>query len=357
MNQKVEQILIYGANGYTGQLIIEHAITQGFSPVLAGRNQQQIELLAQKYALSYRVFSLENLETVIENLESFHVLIHCAGPFSATAKPMMLGCIAAKTHYTDITGEIAVFELAQQLNQQAQKAGIVLCPGVGFDVIPTDCLASQLKQQMPDAIELSLAFDSGSQMSPGTAKTSVEGLGGGGKIRKNGQITQVPLAYQCRVIDFGQGPKNTVTIPWGDVSTAYHSTGIPNIQVYIPISPKRAKGMKRLNWFRWFLKTQWVQNKMKAKIAKTTQGPDQQQREKLKTYLWGEVINAKGEKLQGRFETANGYTVTYLGAVAIAKYLLEYQGTGGAFTPSKLVDNQLVQRLEGTTATQFQKIE
>ncbi|WMS88300.1 saccharopine dehydrogenase family protein [Pleionea litopenaei] len=350
----MSNILIYGANGYTGQLIVDTAHKQQLQFTIAGRNATAIEQLANHYQCPSLAFDLSNHEVLTNHLKAFDMVIHCAGPFSATAEPMMQACLASQTHYLDITGEIQVFERAQQLNQRAKDAGIVLCPGVGFDVIPTDCIASQLKEKLPDATHLKLGFDSGSGLSPGTAKTSIEGLGQGGKIRKNKQIVQVPLAYRCETIDFGNGEKNAMTIPWGDVSTAYHSTGIPNIEVFIPISPRRAKSLRRLNWVRWVLGLSPVQNYLKKKIAKSSKGPNEEQRAKLETYVWGEVRNAAGKTVTARIKTANGYELTHLGAVEVAKFLTDYQGNGGAFTPSKLIDSHLVERLEGSSEVSFE---
>lgn len=127
--------IIYGANGYTGELIAREAVRQGLKPTLAGRNKAKVEALAQELGLGYKAFGLDNVDAVSEQLQGFKLVMHCAGPFSATSKPMMEACIKAGAHYLDITGEISVFELAQSLNSQAEKADIVLCPGVGFDVI------------------------------------------------------------------------------------------------------------------------------------------------------------------------------------------------------------------------------
>lgn len=353
MSGQNKQLMIYGANGYTGKLIAKQAVDKGYQPVLAGRNQMVIEALAKELNLPCRVFSLNFEREVAEQLADIYLVIHCAGPFSATAEPMMKACIQSNTHYTDITGEISVFELAQSFHQQAKTAGIVLCPGVGFDVIPTDCLASLLKEKMPNATHLALGFDSGSSMSPGTAKTSIEGIASGGRVRKNGEIIQVPLAYKERQIDFGDGSKNAVTIPWGDVSTAFYSTGIPNIEVYIPISPKGAKYMRKMNWFRWLVRLKFVQNKMKQQVTKTAKGPNELQREKLRTFLWGEVTNDAGEKITGRIETCNGYQLTYIAAVEVAEFLLNNQVDGGAYTPSKLIDNQLIFRIPTTSDVVF----
>ena len=354
MTKEPKQFMIYGANGYTGELIAREAVQRGLRPVLAGRNKTAIEAIAKELGLPSRIFALSFEDEVAENLTDIDVVIHCAGPFSSTAEPMMNACLKSKTHYTDITGEINVFELAQSMDQAAIKAGIVICPGVGFDVVPTDCLASLLKQKMPDATHLSLGFDSGSGLSPGTAKTSIEGIASGGRIRRDGKIKRVPLAYKQRTIDFGNGKKNAVTIPWGDVSTAFHSTGIPNIEVYIPMSPKAANGMRKMNWFRWLVKIPLIQSKMKEQAEKKSRGPNLEQRNKLRTSLWGEVKNAAGETVTGRIETCNGYQLTYLAALEVNNYLLEAGDLkGGAYTPSKLINNQLIFQIEGTTEIVF----
>jgi short subunit dehydrogenase-like uncharacterized protein len=255
---------------------------------------------------------------------------------------MMDACLQAKAHYLDITGEIAVFELAQSKNAQAQQAGVVLCPGVGFDVIPTDCVAAALKKALPDATHLALGFDSRSGFSPGTAKTSVEGLAQGGKVRRDGKIVTVPLAAKVRRIDFGDGEKLAMTIPWGDVSTAYHSTGIPNIEVFIPGSPAMIANAKRANYFRWLLGLGFVQDLIKSRIANTVKGPSEEVRAKLPTHVWGEATNAKGEKKTARIRTANGYSLTVTGSLAVVDFLLKNKPAGGSYTPSKLVGADLV---------------
>lgn len=337
--------MIYGANGYTGELITREAVRRGQKPVLAGRSLEKVQVLASELGLEAIGFSLDNVEQATQRIQGYSLVLNCAGPFSATAEPMMKACLGARAHYLDITGEIAVFELAQSLNDEARSAGIVICPGVGFDVIPTDCVAASLKAALPDATHLALGFDSRSGFSPGTAKTSVEGLAQGGKVRRDGKIETVPLAYQVRRIDFGDGEKDAMTIPWGDVSTAYHTTGIPNIEVYIPGSPGMIKSAKRANYIRPVLGFGFVQNLIKARIAKTVKGPDEEARAKMPTFVWGEATNAKGETRTARIRTANGYSLTITGSLAVIKHLMKNQPAGGAYTPSKLVGTDLVTHL------------
>lgn len=341
--------MIYGANGYSGELIAREAVARGLTPVLAGRSREKLDRLARELKLESRVFTLDDPEAIKHNIKSKHLVLHCAGPFSATAKPMMQACLAAHVNYLDITGEITVFELGASLHEQARRAGIVIVPGVGFDVVPTDCLAAALKQAMPDATHLALGFDSRSGFSPGTAKTSVEGLSLGGRIRENGAIKTVPLAFRTRRIDFGGGEKLAMTIPWGDVSTAYHSTGIPNIEVYLPASPGLVKRLKRLNWIKPLLGLNFVQTRMKRKIERSVLGPDQETRDRTPTHVWGEVNNAKGDTLVGRVTTPNGYTTTMLGALGVAEYLLTHDAAPGFHTPSLLMGPDFVTQLPGVS--------
>ena len=337
--------MIYGANGYTAELIAREAARRGLRPVLAGRSRDRVEPLADELGLEARCFGLDDAAQTARQIEGHFIVLNCAGPFSATARPMIEACLRARAHYLDITGEIAVFEFAQSLGARARDADVVVCPGVGFDVIPTDCLAASLKEALPDATHLALGFDSRSGMSPGTAKTSVEGLAQGGKVRRDGKIVSVPLAFKVRRIDFGDGEKDAMTIPWGDVATAYYSTDIPNIEVFIPGSAATIANARRANWFRPLLGLAWVQKLLKARIAKTVKGPSEEKRARMPTFVWGEASNARGEKKIARIRTANGYSLTVTGSLAVVEYLMKNKVAGGAYTPSRLVGADLVMRL------------
>lgn len=339
--------MIYGANGYTGELIAREAARRGLRPTLAGRNTLAIEKLATELKFDFRIFDLDTVENALDGITEMQLVLNCAGPFSITAEVMMTACLENKSHYLDITGEIDVFELAQGLSSQAKKKKLIFCPGVGFDVIPTDCVASTLAKQMPDATHLRLGYDSRSGLSAGTAKTTVEGMKNGGRIRQNGEIIPVPLAYKTDEINFGKGTKLAVTIPWGDVSTAFHSTGIPNIEAYIPTSTKSIRMMKAANLAKPILGMGLVQDMLKKQAGKVS-GPSLQERQENPCYVWGEVTNSEGKKKVARIKTANGYEVTIHGSLAIVCHILmERNLTGGAYTPSLLMGENFIERLEG----------
>lgn len=340
--------MIYGANGYTGELIAREAVARGMKPVLAGRNQAKVERLARELKLDWRIFDLDDVAHIAEQLQGTKVVLLTAGPFSATSAPMVQACIRAGAHYLDITGEIDVFEQAFAHDGAARRAGIVLCPGVGFDVIPTDCAAAALKEALPDAVTLSLGFDTPVSLSPGTMKTTLESAPQGGRVRRNGQLVQVPLAHEVRRIDFGRGERLAVAVPWGDVSTAFHTTGIPNVTVFVPASRLAIVGMKLGRVTTPLLRLRWVQGLLAAFVSVAVKGPDEAARARMPAHVWGEAMNASGERRTARVQTANGYSLTVPGALAVTTHLLEHGDTPAGFTtPSRLMGHGLLAQLPG----------
>lgn len=337
--------MIYGANGYSGELIAREAARRSLKPVLAGRNASQVTALADELGLRHRIFPADTAD-----LSGMTLVLNCAGPFSATARPIIARSLAAGVHYLDITGEIDVFEHARSLNSEARAANVILCPGVGFDVIPTDCLALALKQALPDATSLSLGFQSQSLKSPGTAKTTVEGIGGGTKIRRNSVIRSEPLGIRARRIDFGLGPRLAVAVPWGDVSTAYKTTGVASITVYLAVAPSFRFAMLASNVLAPILRLPAIRKWMLAKAGAAV-GPDAIARQSDPTYLWGEVRNASGKARTARLRTANGYDVTINGSLAVVRHIMEADRLEpGYTTPALLCGAGLIESLPASSA-------
>lgn len=335
--------LIYGANGYSGELIAREAARRGLKPILAGRNAGQVTALADELGLSFRIFSADRAD-----LSGIALVLNCAGPFSATAQPMIAAALAAGVHYLDITGEIDVFEHARSLDAEARVAKVILCPGVGFDVIPTDCLALALKQALPDATSLALGFQSQSIKSPGTAKTTVEGIGTGTKVRRKGIIRTEPIGFRSRRIDFGLGARLAVAFPWGDVSTAFKTTGIPSITVYFAVTSSFRLAMLVSNMLAPILRLPPIRKRMLAS-ASAAVGPDAPTRQNAPTYVWGEVRNALGKTRTARVRTANGYDVTIHGALAVVLHIMEADTLEpGYTTPALLCGAGLVETLPGS---------
>ena len=345
--QLMPNFLIYGANGYTGELITRFAVERGLRPIVAGRNAAAIKALGEKHGLEYRVFSLDETAALDAALQEVDMVLHCAGPFSITSRPMGEACLRNKKHYTDITGEIAVFEACAAADQKAKDAGIMVMPGVGFDVVPSDCLARHLKDRLPSATNLSLAFYGMGRMSHGTQATMTMNVGRGGAVRRDGKIMHVPAAWRTREIDFGEVKKTGVTIPWGDVSTAFYSTGIPNIEVYTIVPPSALRTMKMSRYIGWLFATGPVQKYLQGKIPPG--GPSDGERAKGKTLLWGEASDNDGNRVESRMTGPEGYTITAIAALNIAEKILAGNFTPGYQTPAKAYGADLVLEIEGVS--------
>jgi len=339
--------LIYGANGYTGELISRLAVERGGKPMLAGRNAAALGALAKELGLESRAFELSDPAGVAAGLLGARVVLHCAGPFSRTSRPMADACLRARVHYLDITGEARVFEALAARSDEARAAGVMLLPGAGFDVVPSDCLAAHLKRRLPSATHLSLAFRSQGGVSRGTATTMIENIDKGGLVRRAGRLVQVPAAYKSRRIDFGRGPRLAVTIPWGDVATAYHSTGIPNIEVFTTVSATARLGMIASRALRPLLGSAAVKGFLLSRLDARPAGPSQATRATARAFLWGEVTDGEGRRAVSRLVTPEGYTLTARTALAIVERVLSGAAPAGFQTPSMAYGADFVLGIEG----------
>jgi short subunit dehydrogenase-like uncharacterized protein len=343
--------LIYGANGYTGSLIARAAVARGHGPIVAGRHTEPLTTLARELGLEHRIFTLDSPDAVVESIRGMRLVLHCAGPFAHTSKPMADACLRTGAHYLDITGEVGVFESLAARDQEARAAQVMLLPGVGFDVMPSDCLAAHLRRRLPSANRLALGFQTFGQASRGTAITMAENIAGGGLVRQDGVLRAVPAAWKTRVIDFGAGPTKAITIPWGDVSTAFHSTGIPNIEVYTaaPLGLRlAARASRRLGWL---LSSRFVQRFLKRRIQARPAGPSDEERAQGKSFLWGEAEDAAGHKVVSRLRGPEGYTMTVRAALAVVERVLAGESAPGFQTPSKLYGPDFILGLESIVRT------
>ncbi len=342
--------MIYGANGYQGSLIAREAQRRGSAPILAGRHASTVTRLGEALGLETRSFELADPKTIAGHLAGVTAVLNCAGPFSATSAPLLAGCLQSGAHYLDITGEIDVFESIFARSAEIREAGIVALPGVGFDVVPSDCLAALLHRALPDATSLRMAFMSHhGRLSPGTARTTIEGIGAGLRVRKDGKIVEVPA--QARRIRFAERPRDAVGISWGDIATAYYSTGIPNIEMFIGATPAQKTLLQPPRPVRWVLKRRPVQAMLKGVVRWRIKGPTEAERLRDEMLLWGEVSNVAGQRRVMRLRTPEGYATTTETALAAVNGLLTRQLAPGVYTPSLAFGPEFVLGIAGVSLT------
>lgn len=342
--------VLYGANGYTGQLIARLSKTYGLRPLLSGRNKEAIQPLAEELGFDFHITDLNNAAELDQLLHGQKLVIHAAGPFSRTAKQMVEACLRNHVHYTDINGDISCFELVKTYHDQAKNSGCMLMPGIGFDVVPTDSVAKKLSDSFPNIETLQLAFASiGSTVSHGTATTMAEKLGEGGARRVNGKISKVPLGQHGMYVDFGKKHLFVMSIPWGDISTAFHTTGIPNIETFFAVKPSVYKWMKFQRYFNWILQMNSVRNYIKKKIDQRPAGPDEKMRETGMSLVWGKGINNLGESKIVKLIGPEGYTFTAHASLLIAKEILQGNWSAGYQTPAGQFGSELVLKVPGVS--------
>lgn len=303
-------VLIYGATGYTGNLVALHARETGLPFEIAGRNAIEVAAQAAELNVPFRVFALDDPAAVRAGLAGVTAVLNCAGPFAATAHALMDACIASGVHYLDITAEYKVYALAEALSARALDANVMLLPGVGWDVVPSDALALYVAAKVDRPQRLRIALQVANSMSRGSASSVAEILGVGLLARVDGAIAATPYAAPAR-FDFGAGPVECLPLSFGDLVTAWKSTAIPNIAMYVHIKD----------------------NVLPDGVAAMPDGPSLAERIANRASAVAEVTGIDGTVARARIDTVNGYTYTPLAAVAALRLVLAGQVRPGFQTP------------------------
>ncbi|MGE5602990.1 MAG: saccharopine dehydrogenase family protein [Nitrososphaerales archaeon] len=346
-----QPFLLYGATGYTGELTARTAVDLQMRPILAGRNREKVARLAGELGLPWRAFGLDDAPgtggALHSALRDVPVVLHCAGPFSQTYRPMVDACLHTGTHYLDITGEMVELEDLPGRDAEAKAAGVMLLPSAGFDVVPSDCLALHVARRLPSATRLALAFMGAGGFSRGTMRSVVDTAERPGMIRKDGKLTPVPAGYKSRDVDFGKGPVRCVTIPWGDVATAYYSTGIPNIETYAGFGAGAEVALKGANVLKPLLGSALGQRALKGLVGLLPAGPGAAERAKGYALLWAEVTDEAGNRAVSRMRTPHAYTLTALTALEVVRRVLAGDVHPGFQTPAKAYGPDLILEIGG----------
>ncbi|MFQ5576261.1 MAG: saccharopine dehydrogenase family protein [Anaerolineae bacterium] len=343
--------MIYGANGYTGQLLVEEAVRRGHRPLLAGRSADKLAPLAETYGLAWTAFSLDDDAALRKAVGGVGLVFHAAGPFIHTARPMRSACLAAGAHYLDITGEIPVLQESLALDDAARRRGIALISGAGFDVVPSDCLARHVASRLPGATSLELGIAVAARPSAGTAKSMLEGLMRGSWVRRGGKLVPHPPGLGARTVHFSHRPLTAVPIPWGDLVTAYHSTGIPNITVRMAYPRRILRAMRPAILFgRIVLHPRPLRRLAQKVVERTIHGPDAAMRQTARSYLWARAADEAGSEAQAWLETMEAYRLTAVAGVRCGEKLLPGD-IRGALTPAQAFGADFVLELEGSRRT------
>ena len=343
--------MIYGAYGFTGKLLVAEAVRRGHRPVLAGRNAAKLAEVAAAHDLEWIPLGLDDPQQLAQAIGPFDLVFNAAGPFIRTSQPMIAACLAGQTHYLDITGELAVFENTFRQGAAAKAAGITLMSGVGYDIVPSDCLARHVSDRLPGATHLETGLRMLADVSSGTVKSglvNLENLPGGSVVRRDGRLVSRPLGRDTRVIRFSDGAEKTlVASPWGDLVTAYHTTGTPNITSYLAV-PFRT-GLPLLSRAASVaLKVPGMRALAERAATLAFSGPDEAAQRSGRTYLWARATDEPGNSIEAWLETGEVYRFTALAGVRVVERVLA-ENPRGALTPGGAFGADFVLDIEGVT--------
>ena len=341
-----KRLLLYGAYGYTGQLAAELAATRGLDVVLAGRDARALTRLAGRLHLPTRVVGLDDVGLLSNALTDIACVVHMAGPFATTSAPMLSACVATRTSYVDITGEIEVFEAIWSRAAEIERAGITVVPGAGFDVVPTDCLAAYVASRSDRPTALVLALRGLESASRGTLRTAIRQLSKPALCRRSGALVALD-DRSPRWIDFGAGEEPCVPVSWGDVATAFRSTGVGNVTVYFrrTLLLRAADTLGRL--FGPIVRSRIGQRALEAIVRRFPEGPSKAERIRRRTTISAEAIDASGSSFRALLSTPDPYDFTANCALEISSRISSLSAPLGLVTPSQAFGADFVLSLPG----------
>jgi short subunit dehydrogenase-like uncharacterized protein len=340
--------MIYGANGFTGQLLVAEAVRRGHRPILAGRSASKLAPVAEKHGLKWLRSQLNDPKQLASALRDIDLVFHAAGPFQFTSQPMLQACLESGVNYIDITGEIPVFQNTFSQHEKALQAGVVLISGAGFDVIPSDCLAKYVAEKLPTATELQIGVASSTRPSSGTVKSSIEMMPRGGMRRENGKLVPQPFGEGARQIRFSHRHLETLPISWGDLETAYRSTGIPNITTYMAYPPHLVKTVRRYGpLVQKLVRVRLLRRIVQMIVARSFKGPNAEMRQHSRSYVWAMARDAEGNQTQAWLETMEAYQLTAVAGLRCVERLLAERPVG-ALTPAQAFGADFILEIEGS---------
>jgi len=328
-----KKLLIYGAAGYTGRLVCERAKELGLSFEIAGRAGHAIEALAKELEVPHRVFSVDDAAGWKAALQNTCCLMNVAGPFQNTAEYAMKACLENSVHYLDISAELPTYLLAESLDEEAKKAGIMLISGAGM-FVSYDALVLHTASRVKNPQKLSVAFRHYGGFSRGSVKSSRNIVDLGVLIREDGNLKQL-TDPKTKVFDFGDGEVECLPTPLGGIILSYKSTGIPNIEEYFQLKLPAA-GMANLK-----------------DIEALPDGPNAEERAAGRTKLAAEVIGEDGAKAYSVVDAPSGYSLTPLSVVALADRVLHGEFKVGFQSPASAFGESIIHDIPATSIIDY----
>ncbi|MES2433567.1 MAG: saccharopine dehydrogenase NADP-binding domain-containing protein [Pseudomonadota bacterium] len=324
----MKKLMIYGATGYTGRMVAEHAKTANTPIVLAGRNAGSLAKLAAELGVEHRVFTLDNAAAIDMNVADVAVLVNCAGPFMRTAKPLLEACLRNQVHYIDTAAELDSYRLAEAFDDAAKAAGVMLMPGGGGSVAMLGSLAGHAVARSTNPVRIRIALHVSGGMSRGSAISATENMTAETLARIDGAL--VTVINDIQKFDFGRGAVDCFKVTLPDLITIWRATDVPNIETFVHVT---GDGFPQ------------------GDLSALPDGPSEQERLANRYQSVVEVTAANGTLVRSLLDTVNGYTFTAIAAATAGRRVLNGESRPGFQTPAGLFGNRFAETISDTTIT------
>lgn len=324
-------LMIYGAAGYTGRMACAHAKTLGLRPILAGRNEAVLAELASELGLPHRVFALNDSAAVDDALSGVAVVLNCAGPFIHTAEPLMRAAIRVGVHYLDVAAEMDSYRLAETLDDEAKRAGVMLMPGSGGSVAMLGCLAAHALRRVARPHKISIALHVSGAMSRGSAISASQNLTTECLARVDGELRPQD-SRDLQKFDFGKGPVDCFPVTLPDLVTLWRATHVPNIETFVHVSGDAFPS---------------------GDLSALPDGPTAEQRDANRYHASVIVTDEDGTSAHSLLDTVNGYTFTPMAAAEAARRVLAGEVQPGFQVPASHFGEGFAETIADTRITDF----
>ncbi len=345
--------VLYGAYGFTGRMILDHALALGLRPVIAGRSHEKIAALAQRHGLQQCEASVDDAGALERMLYGMRLVLNAAGPFGQTAIPIMRACIKTRTRYVDIGGDVSVLRQQFQLSEAFAREGVGAVLAVGFDVVPTDFAAKWAARDQGNAVagadELRLGLSLPVSMSRGSTKAVIDELHHGTLVLRDGVLQRVRPRDHRSLFDYGQGPSESIANTWGDLLTAPRTTGIRNVTVYFEATPAVRRAALYSQLLSRPARLQAVRSFLKVIARLLPEGPAEPLRTSRQATVVAHLLR-KGRVIRKvRIRTGDAYEFTAASAAKAVLRVLDMEHLSGIETPARALGDDFLEKLPGVS--------
>jgi saccharopine dehydrogenase (NAD+, L-lysine-forming) len=308
-------VVVLGATGATGRLIVGELAARGVSLVLAGRDRDRLAELAPAGARVETV-DLHDPESLRAASGAGRVLVNTVGPFATLAPAVVAACLSTGTGYVDIGNEQPAMHALLDRDAEARGRGVTLVTGAGFGLVATESLILRLVADSAAPVTRALvamapdsAFDT-----EGVRASVAATLSEGATWYADGALVRAPLGTGATTLTFAGMDWNALPVPLGDLAAARRITGAADVIAY-RAAPATGADLNRTS------------------------------------YAYAEITDTGGRQAAAELRTGEGFAVTAAVAAETVTRLLRGTAAPGAWTPGQLLGGDLLDHIPGTTIT------